>query len=83
LIILIILYYSKIVVKNINGNCHYREEIQMKSEFLNPDVMVVGSGIAGVGAALGAAKTGARVLLVTLEGAIGGDSLILHQPKHL
>jgi len=47
----------------------------MKSELRYPDVMVVGSGIAGVGAALGAAKTGANVLLVTLEGAIGGDSI--------
>ncbi len=47
----------------------------MKSELRYPDVMVVGSGIAGVGAALAAAKTGANVLLVTLEGVIGGDSI--------
>ena len=47
----------------------------MKSDFQNPDVLVIGGGVAGVGAALGAAKTGASVLLVSLEGTIGGDAI--------
>ncbi|MCD4824409.1 MAG: FAD-dependent oxidoreductase [Phycisphaerae bacterium] len=47
----------------------------MKTDYQNPDVLVIGGGIAGVGAALGAAKTGASVLLVSSEGVIGGDAL--------
>jgi len=47
----------------------------MNHEFQDPDVMVVGAGAAGVAAALGAAKTGAKVLLVTSEGVIGGDAI--------
>ena len=36
------------------------------------DVLVVGGGAAGVGAAVGAAKTGARVGLVEAAGCLGG-----------
>lgn len=37
-------------------------------------IIVVGGGIAGVSAAIAAAKTGASVLLVTNEGSVGGDA---------
>src|ERR1700730_6422478 len=37
------------------------------------DVLVVGGGAAGVGAAVGAAKTGARVGLLEAAGCLGGD----------
>jgi succinate dehydrogenase/fumarate reductase flavoprotein subunit len=36
------------------------------------DVLVVGGGAAGVGAAVGAAKTGARVGLLEAAGCLGG-----------
>lgn len=37
------------------------------------DVIVVGGGSAGIGAAWGAAKAGASVLIVESEGCLGGD----------
>ena len=38
------------------------------------DVLVVGGGPAGIGAALGAAEAGARVLLVERYGFLGGSA---------
>jgi succinate dehydrogenase/fumarate reductase flavoprotein subunit len=45
------------------------EGMIMKDKY---DVLVVGGGAAGVGAAVGAAKTGARVGLVEAAGCLGG-----------
>ena len=45
------------------------EEMVMKDKY---DVLVVGGGAAGVGAAVGAAKTGARVGLLEAAGCLGG-----------
>ena len=40
---------------------------------LNYDTVVVGAGAAGIGAAISAAKNGAKVLLVESSSVIGGD----------
>src|SRR3979490_3153202 len=45
------------------------KEMMMKDKY---DVLVVGGGAAGVGAAVGAAKTGARVGLLEAAGCLGG-----------
>src|SRR6266403_2907142 len=45
------------------------EGMIMKDKY---DVLVVGGGAAGVGAAVGAAKTGARVGLLEAAGCLGG-----------
>lgn len=45
-----------------------------RTSTLRPDVLVVGGGISGCSAALGAASTGARVVLVH-RGALGGRAL--------
>ena len=44
------------------------------SEAEHYDVVVVGGGSAGVGAAVGAARSGARTLLVEQHGCLGGAS---------
>jgi succinate dehydrogenase/fumarate reductase flavoprotein subunit len=46
-----------------------REGMIMEDKY---DVLVVGGGAAGVGAAVGAAKTGARVGLLEAAGCLGG-----------
>ena len=45
------------------------EEIPVYGEY---DVVVVGGGMAGTGAAIAAAKSGARVMLVENTSALGG-----------
>jgi methylglutamate dehydrogenase subunit C len=40
------------------------------------DVLVIGSGVAGLSAARGAAETGARVMLVEQDRALGGGTLV-------
>lgn len=42
------------------------------NRFMEYDVTVVGAGMAGIGAALGSAQTGARTLLVEASGILGG-----------
>ena len=46
-------------------------EIQIKKDFIC-DVLVIGGGVAGFGAAIGAAKTGAKVILAEENGFLGG-----------
>lgn len=43
-----------------------------RRQLLQTDVLVVGGGPAGIGAALGAARTGAKTLLIEAEGFFGG-----------
>lgn len=50
----------------------YLEPLEQKEIDINPDVMVIGAGIAGVEAALELAKAGRKVYLVEKEPAFGG-----------
>ena len=43
-----------------------------RRELMSVDVLVVGGGTAGIGAALGAARTGADTLLIETHGFFGG-----------
>ena len=51
---------------------HYTEPSRQIPVAHSVDVLVVGGGPAGVGAALAAARQGARVLLIEQSGAVGG-----------
>ncbi|MDD5599466.1 MAG: FAD-dependent oxidoreductase [Victivallaceae bacterium] len=46
----------------------------MKDNHQKQNIIVVGGGIAGIAAALSAAKTGVSVLLINNEGNVGGDA---------
>ena len=46
-------------------------EIQIKKSF-ECDVLVIGGGVAGFGAAVGAARNGAKVILTEENGYLGG-----------
>jgi hypothetical protein len=48
---------------------HYAKELPV---FRDVDVVVVGAGPAGIGAAVSAARSGARVLVFDLQGCVGG-----------
>ncbi|MFH0984850.1 MAG: CoB--CoM heterodisulfide reductase iron-sulfur subunit A family protein [Candidatus Omnitrophota bacterium] len=50
----------------------YQEPLEQKEIEINPDVMVVGGGIAGVEAALALAKSGRKVYLVEKQAGFGG-----------
>jgi len=50
-----------------------KEEVDVKKEF---DVVVVGGGAAGIGAAIGAARNGMKTLLIEHNGALGGLSTL-------
>ena len=50
--------------------CIYTKEAQLYKEY---DVVVAGGGPAGIGAAIGAAKNGVRVLVIEGNGCLGGD----------
>jgi heterodisulfide reductase subunit A2 len=50
----------------------FQEPLEQKEIEINPDVMVVGGGIAGVEAALSLAKSGRKVYLVEKQAGFGG-----------
>lgn len=49
-----------------------QEPLEVKSVSVNPNVLVIGGGIAGIEAALRLAKSGRKVFLVEREASIGG-----------
>ena len=52
---------------------HWEKEVPVVSE---TDVLVVGGGMAGIGAAVGAARNGADTTLIEQYGALGGAGTI-------
>lgn len=53
-----------------------RVHFDIKNEDINTDVVVVGSGGAGLTAAISAAKSGANVIVVEKNGEVGGNTLV-------
>src|SRR5690606_25285607 len=53
-----------------------KEETREVPVCASPDVLVVGAGPAGIGAAISAARNGAKVLLVERYGFLGGNLTI-------
>ena len=56
------------------------EKVHYQSVNLHPDVLVVGGGPAGLGAALEAARAGARTVLIDSEPALGGGLRTMRRP---
>lgn len=50
-----------------------QEPLEIRTEPVNPDVLVIGAGIAGITAALTLGRAGKRVFLVEREPSIGGN----------
>jgi heterodisulfide reductase subunit A len=63
---------AKALVEAAVNRVKYHEPLQTKEVSVNPNVMVVGGGIAGIQAALEIADAGKRVYLVEKEPSIGG-----------
>jgi heterodisulfide reductase subunit A len=63
---------AKDLVRGAVRRVFYNEPLEIKERSLNPDVLVVGGGIAGIQAALDIANGEHRVYLVEKEPAIGG-----------
>lgn len=57
------------MVKIEKGKVKFEEEVNVKGEY---DVVVVGGGMAGVGAAISSARNGMKTLLIEQYGALGG-----------
>jgi hypothetical protein len=75
----------KIFENNIGGyslalkNCYMNfieEEKKVLPVFASPEVLVVGAGPAGIGAAIAAARSGAKVMLIERYGFLGGNLTI-------
>lgn len=73
----------KIFENNIGGyslalkNCYMNfieEEKKVLPVFASPEVLVVGAGPAGIGAAIAAARSGAKVMLIERYGFLGETS---------
>jgi heterodisulfide reductase subunit A len=63
---------AKALVEGAVHRVQYHEPLQTKEVSVNPNVMVVGGGIAGIQAALEIADAGKKVYLVEKEPSIGG-----------
>jgi len=63
---------AKDLVRGAVGRVSHNEPLEIKERPLNPDVLVVGGGIAGIQAALDIANGEHRVYLVEKEPAVGG-----------
>lgn len=61
---------------NLDSPCAIRSQEQVDSSFkTHYDVIVVGGGAAGIGAAFGARQAGASVLLIEATGCLGGETI--------
>jgi heterodisulfide reductase subunit A2 len=63
---------AKALVEAAVSRVQYHEALQTKEVAINPNVMVVGGGIAGIQAALEIADAGKKVYLIEKEPSIGG-----------
>ena len=61
------------------GRVHYHRALNMREVIMNPSTLVVGSGIAGIEAALRLADSGKQVYLVEREPSIGGHMAQLYK----
>ena len=68
---------AKALVRAAVRRVYYHEPLEVKEILVNPDVLVVGGGIAGIQAALDIADGGKKVYLVEREPSIGGHMIQL------